>query len=504
MVEGYDDGGISGGTLERPALQRLLADIDVGRVDQIVVYKIDRLTRSLADFAKIVDRLDAAGTAFVSVTQSFNTATSMGRLTLNMLLSFAQFEREVTAERIRDKIAASKQKGLWMGGNVPLGYAPDGRTLRIVPEEARVIQALYDLYLERGTVRATCAAAAERGYLSKQRHSSSGRHSGGTPLGRGHIHQILTNPLYAGRIRHRRKVFEGQHPAIIAPDLWEQVQVLLQQDASKPRQRTAPSSISLLAGKLFDETQDRLTPTHAKTKSGKRLRYYVSHRLIARSGERDISGWRLPASELETAIERLLIDWIKAPGFAARLLPQATAEQIGDLQRRCSRLADARTEAYDRSRPFTLIERIDLRPGQVAISIDPAALAAELGIAQSDLAVQPLQITAPFKSRKRGVETKLILGAEMPLIDRTLLANLAKAQVWLEYIKSGKSCDAIAASAGTSKRRVQQMLDLAFLAPDIAKSIVEGRQPLGLTSDWLKLHRLPTRWEDQLALVSTL
>ena len=175
----YDDGGISGGTLERPALQRLLGDIDAGLVDQIVVYKIDRLTRSLADFAKIVDRLDAAGASFVSVTQSFNTATSMGRLTLNMLLSFAQFEREVTAERIRDKIAASKRKGLWMGGQVPLGYEADGRTLRINAEEARTVRTLYALYDRLGTVRAVKAEADRLDLVTKVRSKPDGSRTGG-------------------------------------------------------------------------------------------------------------------------------------------------------------------------------------------------------------------------------------------------------------------------------------------------------------------------------------
>ena len=199
----YDDGGLSGGNLNRPGLEQLMADVDAGQIDQIVVYKIDRLTRSLADFAKIVDVLDAPGASFVSVTQSFNTATSMGRLTLKMLLSFAQFEREVTAERIRDKIAASKRKGMWMGGLVPLGYDADGRTLRISETEARIVRRLYDLYLERGTLREVKEQAEQEGLRSKLRQSPSGRTSGGKPLDRGQIQHLLSNPVYAGRIRHK-------------------------------------------------------------------------------------------------------------------------------------------------------------------------------------------------------------------------------------------------------------------------------------------------------------
>ena len=206
----YEDAGLSGGTLERPGLQRLLADIDAGLVDQIVVYKVDRLTRSLSDFAKLVERLEAAGAVFVSVTQSFNTATSMGRLTLHMLLSFAQFEREVTAERIRDKVAASKRKGLWMGGRVPLGYEKDGRTLRINEAEAETVRTLYALYRKHETLRQVKAEADRLRLRTKQRFTADGTRTGGLPFRRGHLHCLLTNPLYAGRIRHQRRVYEGQ------------------------------------------------------------------------------------------------------------------------------------------------------------------------------------------------------------------------------------------------------------------------------------------------------
>ncbi len=504
LAEAYDDGGISGGTMERPALQRLLEEIDAGRVDQIVVYKIDRLTRSLADFAKIVDRLDAAKTSFVSVTQSFNTATSMGRLTLNMLLSFAQFEREVTAERIRDKIAASKQKGLWMGGNVPLGYAADGRTLKVIEEEAATVRALYDLYLQLGTVRAVFAAAAERGFCSKRRTSPSGRVSGGTPLQRGHIHQILTNPLYAGRIRHRRMVFDGQHPAIIASDLWDDVQARLQADAAKPRRRTGKTVASHLTGRLFDETGDRLSPTHTKTRSGQRLRYYVSHRLIARSGEAEVSGWRLPALALEQAISSLVAQWISAPGFAGRIIPDADVDRITVMQQRIALTISPETIELVSKVMLALIQKIDLAPGQVRIAIGRKALAELLQVDATTIAETPLEITAPFQSRKRGVETKLILGAQVAAIDPVLLKNVARAHAWLTRIKAGETFDAIASSEGTSKRRVQQMLDLAFLAPDIIRAITDGRQPVGLTSDWLKQHSLPARWSEQRDIVAAL
>ncbi len=332
LPDAYDDGGLSGGSLERPALQRLLDDIRDGKVDQIIVYKIDRLTRSLADFAKIVETLDAAGASFVSVTQSFNTATSMGRLTLNMLLSFAQFEREVTAERIRDKIAASKRKGLWMGGSVPIGYDPDGRTLKINPSEAKTIRTLYDLYEQHSTIRAVAEQAKSLNLRTRRRQTSTGKVSGGGCFERGHIHHILTNPLYAGRIRHKKTIHDGQHPALIDPERWDRIQTRLQEGASKSRGRTTARTRSLLCGRLFDETGDRLTPSHSKTRTGVRLRYYISHRLIAKSGEANLDGWRLPAEELETKIAELVRSLVSAPSFAGRIAPGARAEEIGRVR----------------------------------------------------------------------------------------------------------------------------------------------------------------------------
>ena len=229
----YDDGGVSGGTLERSGLQRLLSDIEAGKVDLVVVYKVDRLTRSLADFAKLVERFDRAGVSFVSVTQQFNTATSMGRLTLNVLLSFAQFEREVTAERIRDKIAASKQKGLWMGGRVPLGYDVDDRTLVVNEAEAQTVRRIFQLYLELGCARQVKDAADRQGLVTKYRLCGNGKTSGGVAFTRGRIYHLLANPIYVGEIRHKRLSYPGQHPAIIDRATFETVSLRLKANASR-------------------------------------------------------------------------------------------------------------------------------------------------------------------------------------------------------------------------------------------------------------------------------
>ena len=498
LPEHYDDGGLSGGSLERPALRKLLQDVADGRVDQIVVYKIDRLTRSLADFSKIVDTLDAAETSFVSVTQSFNTATSMGRLTLNMLLSFAQFEREVTAERIRDKIAASKRRGLWMGGFVPLGYDADGRTLKINDAEAKTVRKLYELYEGLGTVRAVKDAAENLGLRSKRRTTLAGKQSGGCCFDRGHIHQILTNPIYAGRIKHKTLIYEGQHESIIAPDRWDRIQVTMQDNASKSRTRKTAKQSSLLCSKIFDETGDRLTPSHTKTKAGVRLRYYVSHRLIKDSGTPNNDGWRLPAVELEAKIAHVIAKKIKAPSFIGSLIPDATAAEIADAKALIGGMDDEIKSWLE------LVGRIDLKAGELTILLDETKVAKTLGCYQKLMLPSELTFQAQFQLRKRGVETKLIFADAPSGRDETLIHNIAKAYHWFEQIKSGKTFAQIAAEDTTSKRRIQQMIGLAFLAPDIITEVIGGTQPLGFTSDWCLRHTIPTSWPEQRALIATL
>ncbi|RZA23254.1 MAG: recombinase family protein, partial [Proteobacteria bacterium] len=270
--EHYDDGGISGGTLERPALQRLIAEVKEGRIDIIVVYKVDRLTRSLLDFSKLVETFDAAGASFVSVTQSFNTTTSMGRLTLNMLLSFAQFEREVTAERIRDKIAASKAKGMWMGGNPPLGYRPDGRTLAIVEDHATIVRDIYARYRRLGNVRLVADALIGDGVTTPARIKGNGKAFGGGIFSRGQLYTMLKNPIYVGDIPHREKVYPGNHPGIINRAEWDAVQVQLATNVQGQR-TTRARNASLLAGLLFDSAGEPVIAVHTN-KGKQRYRYY--------------------------------------------------------------------------------------------------------------------------------------------------------------------------------------------------------------------------------------
>jgi site-specific DNA recombinase len=298
----YDDAGFSGGSMDRPALQKLLADVQARRIDVIVVYKVDRLTRSLADFAKLVETFDAHGVSFVSVTQSFNTTTSMGRLTLNVLLSFAQFEREVAGERIRDKIAASKKKGMWMGGVIPLGYRVEARALHIVDDHAAIVRSLFRRYLEAGSVVRLKQQLDAEGVRIPVRIDGGCRSTGGGLLSRGHIYKILSNPIYVGRIAHKGQVHEGQHPPIVPQELWEQVQRDLRDHlGAAGTERTRQSSDALLAGKLYDDGGNRMSPTWAR-KGSKRWRYYVSQAALQGDKSKAGSIRRVPAADVEILV----------------------------------------------------------------------------------------------------------------------------------------------------------------------------------------------------------
>lgn len=528
VPEHYDDGGISGGTLERAGLKRLLRDIEAGTVDQIVVYKIDRLTRSLADFAKLVERLDKANASFVSVTQSFNTATSMGRLTLNVLLSFAQFEREVTAERIRDKIAASKRKGLWMGGQVPLGYEPDGRSLKIVEEEAETVRRIFQLYIELGSIYAVRTAAndlglrtkgrprigskkyavADQGDRKKKGKSASDNEGaeiiGPAPFGVTNIHYILTNPIYAGRIRHRAQTHDGHHPAIIEPAVWDMVQEKLSAFAARERGVSHSATISLLAGKLFDDTGDYFTPSHAQ-KRGVRYRYYASNRLISGKQKEETTmdrGWRLPAPMLENQLAEATIRHL-TERLPVDLSLKSTIGEIEQAQRRLETLAaDIESNLVS---ILKCIDRAKIMQGKIDIVLIDRHVADLLAVRLDWINADALLFSTGFQYRKRGVETKLIIGAApLKTRDDILTRNIAKALQYYDAVKQGQSFEAIAKADNLSTRRVMQIIDLAFLAPAIVQSIVAGDQPIALTTKWLSNNAMPSDWRAQRQIVAAL
>jgi DNA invertase Pin-like site-specific DNA recombinase len=480
----YDDGGLSGATMERPALQRLLADIREYLVDVVVVYKVDRLTRSLADFAKMVEVFDAQHVSFVAVTQQFNTTTSMGRLTLNVLLSFAQFEREVTGERIRDKIAASKRKGMWMGGCPPLGYDAHEHRLLINEDEAVKVRDIFDRYLRLGSVRPLQLELDRDGIRSKRRISTSGRASGGHSFSRGALYKLLSNPIYVGEIRHRCTSYPGQHLPIIERDIWEQTAARLRQRQTRPSQPTAGGAPSLLLGKLFDEQGEGLTPTHTK-KGQRRYRYYISRSLLKGVGQ---EGWRLSAAELDGIVlaavkqmlgdQRLLVAAVEAHDLAASQL--ATLLRVATER---GRRLESVPQGHEQLR--ALVERVELRTAGLRLTLRlplPTATHREANILVThDL---PLQI------RRRGVEKRLLIGgaaAPRVRIDPALLKAVARAHCWLDDLLSGRvaSMAAIGEREGVSKRYVSRVIRLGLLAPKIVEMIAEGAQAPELTAQSL-------------------
>lgn len=515
LDEHYDDGGKSGGSLERPALKKLLEDVDNGKVDQIVVYKIDRLTRSLADFAKLVEHLDAVDASFVSVTQSFNTATSMGRLTLNVLLSFAQFEREVTAERIRDKIGASKKKGLWMGGNIPLGYDADGRSLKINEAEAEAVRALFDLYLANGTAKSVARAANEQGLRTKLRNTPSGETTGGRQFSAGHVYHILGNPIYNGKIRHKKVIHQGQHDAIIGQETWDRVQNKLSEHSVRPKgTANKVTSPSLLMGKIVDEFGKPLSPSHSR-KSGKRYRYYISRNLVSGkassqkigdAGNRSTktTNWRLPAKELENKVQQLILNWLRKTLATKLLMNNSSADTIDLVQMRLVRLIKSWNKADPCHAWCNLIEQIIIKPGLITIRIELSRMADTLNVDTQHIEPDELEFAAPFQLRMRGVETRLIIERSDTNPDPTLIANIARAHAWYGLLKNGNSYIQIAEQYGTSKHRVQQLIRLAFLSPKLIKVIESGNQPMALTSDWLMRNPLPEEWKAQEKIIASL
>jgi site-specific DNA recombinase len=502
----FDDGGYSGGTMNRPALQDLLEAIEQGKVDIIVVYKVDRLTRSLADFAKIVEQLDDKGVSFVSVTQQFNTTSSMGRLTLNVLLSFAQFEREVTAERIRDKIAASKKKGLWMGGPLPLGYDVTNRRLIINNAEAKVVRKLFQMYLDLGTVRRMKEEADRLGIVTKQRRGGKGERTGGKPFSRGNLYQILSNPLYNGHIPHKGNTYPGQHTAIIKKKTWDSVQRLLSGNASNRTHPTNARGSFLLTGRVFDETGQPLYQDQAHKKE-KRYCYYVSKNKTNGAG-RDKEGWRLPAKTLEDTItapisellqnQSRLIDILKLHNYCA-----ADINKLGNM---AASLSDEICSGVsDVQRPIlqAIIQRIDLTQNQVLIILDKVELSKTLGI-YTPKNENPITLNVPIRLQRRGIESKLVI--ESPdesnvYLDRNLCRLIAQAHYWFDLLASKKasSIREISKLESVNENEITRTLPLAFLAPEIVSQILSGRQPEALTAYRLKrLSTLPLDWRDQV------
>jgi site-specific DNA recombinase len=511
----YDDGGFSGGTLNRPAVQRLLADIRAGRIDLVVIYKVDRLTRSLADFAKLVEIFDVRGVSFVSITQHFNTTTSIGRLTLNMLLSFAQFEREVTGERIRDKIAASKRRGMWMGGPLPLGYDVHDRKLVVNEAEAETVRHIFRTYCELGSVRLLAQRLRDEGIRSKLHRKTDGSMWGGKPQSRGALYLLLQNRLYRGEISHKGAVYPGEHAAIIDATLWDAVQQQLTDHRANGSERPKGAIPNLLARLLHDEAGDRLVPSHA-VKSGKRYRYYISSRLITGSRSDSPDGIRVPAAEMESGVIERVRQFLTngAAVFEALQHVELDVGRVQQLMRRAQEIADTLTN-HGRSDLATvlrtLVSRIEVRSDQISIAIQPAglltllrgptAVAAPVAIDLARETAAPLVVTVPLLRRRAGRDTRLLMdGPEATRADPALVRVLVRARTCkARLLQSGEArLTETSRSEGISRSYLTRLARLAFLAPDIVCAILEGRQPTPLTAARLiRITQLPLDWSEQ-------
>jgi DNA invertase Pin-like site-specific DNA recombinase len=462
----YDDGGYSGGSTERPALQRLLADIRDRRIDIVVVYKVDRLTRSLADFAKLVELFDAHGVSFVSVTQQFNTTTSMGRLTLNVLLSFAQFEREVTSERIRDKIGASKRRGLWVGGMVPLGYVTRDKKLFIEEEEAERVSTIFRRYLDLGSIGLLLADLRERGIVTKVRRLSDGRTIGGIAFTRGPLAYLLRNRFYIGEVVFKGQICPGEHPPIVDRDLFQAVQLKLAEQNNGYRAARA-SRDALLAGRIFDDRGNRMSPSHSRAA---RHRCNVSSALIQGHPQSAGSVARVPAAKIEAVI----VDAVRR-----HIGPDAPIDN---------------TELIT-----TNVRQIEVRRTEIAISLRSEDRASE------DETDNPLVLTVPWIKTPHRRHRDVIApegsspAEAIPMRADTrvkLVTAIARGRQWLSEIEAGAATiDSIAAQAACSKRHVNMTISLAFLAPSLVKAAVEGRLPHGIGV--ARLFDAPIAWSRQ-------
>jgi DNA invertase Pin-like site-specific DNA recombinase len=509
MDKPYSDGGFSGGNMKRPALVQLMEGIKSDEIDLIVVYKIDRLSRSLADFSKMVETFDQHGVSFVSITQQFNTSTSMGRLTLNVLLSFAQFEREVTGERIRDKIAASKKKGMWMGGYVPLGYDNVDKCLVINSEEAKTVNHIFNQYLELGSVKTLKETLDKQGLKSKRGKSGYG----GNEFSRGALYAILQNPLYIGKIRHKDQLHNGNHDGVIDKPQWKKVQALLTNNRSATYHRTEAKEPSLLAGLLFDAEGHPLSPSHTRKKN-RRYRYYVNQAVIQFKQVPDSAVTRVPAKILETLVEKDFINILLNKG---KLISVLTPLKLSALEQKAATeeahtLANAWTEMdiYKRIELCNrLIENITLTRSSLTIAYSTIHLAktllAHINI-QNDQEENLYQSNIIIELKRCGVETKLLVHSEFAQERLPPHANSLRAiqdavrqgLIWNQALIKGTALSArdLATKNHVSDRYISQCIRLAFLSPQIITRIFKGDIPHDMTLNKLKAG-IPLDWNEQ-------
>ena len=475
----YGDGAFSGASLDRPALQQLLAEVRTGKIDIVLVYKVDRLTRSPSGVAKLIELFDVHGVSFVSVTQSFNTSSSMGRLTLNVLLSFAQFERELIGERVRDKIAASKRKGIWVGGPVPLGYAAVDKKIVVVAVEAAAVRTIFARYLELGSVRALAEDLDRRGIRSKPRRLSDGRTIGGSRFGVGALAYLLKNRFYIGEVVYRDAVHRGEHEPILDSVLFAAVQGKLAAQARARRCRLRGSP-AILSGRLFDDHGNRMSPSHTN-KNGARYRYYVSQAVLQGKPQPPGLIGRVPAAELEALVLAALRHHLNASGVG---------EQLPDNDR----------ELLERH-----LERVTLTPNHLELRLrrsiepaqahDPANNSAQRPIAS----VTTIPWSSPVPAAVKGIIRVPAHNTPMaPSRRDALLTAIAKARHWADELAHGHvgSYAVLARREGKVERHIRLLLPLAFLSPRIVSGLLDGTAPAGLTVTALA-RPLPWSWAEQ-------
>jgi site-specific DNA recombinase len=490
----YDDGGFSGGSIDRPALAKLLDDVRARRVDVIVVYKVDRLTRSLADFAKLVELFDEHDVSFISVTQAFNTTTSMGRLTLNMLLSFAQFEREITSERIRDKVAASKKRGIWMGGVFPFGYRVENRALYIVEEHAEFVRDLFRRYLEVGSVVRLKIALDTDGVRLPVRIAGTGRAIGGGLISRGHIYWILSNPIYVGRLRHKGEIHDGLHNAIVDQDTWDRVQAQLAQQTqtrADPRRNTE----SFLTGKLYDDRGNRMGPSHA-AKGGRRWRYYISRAVLTGRKSEAGSVTRVPAPQIEKQVFDAVKRITASKPSIAKLVALSRVGFAGNAIGSDHAAPDGCQELTDHQAVLDAIERVTIGAKKIEIQLGDAVVAD----GQDRTLTVPWVPPSPHQRREiiQGEDEPRALIRPMRVRARAVFAeSLRNAHRWLDELITDpdQTIEAIAGRERKSERSIRMTLSLAFVAPPIVAAAIEGRLPRGFGTK--RLTDLPMLWSHQ-------
>ena len=490
----YDDGGFSGGSTDRPALQQLLDDIRAHRINVIVVYKVDRLTRSLADFAKLVELFDAHGVSFVSVTQQFNTTNSMGRLTLNVLLSFAQFEREVTSERIRDKIGASKRKGLWVGGVVPLGYQAKDRKITVVADEAKTVRHIFRRYLDLGSLNLLLADLRRTGIKTKLRPLSNGRTIGGIAFTRGSLAAFLHNRFYIGEVRYKGEVFPGEQSAILDRALFDTVQTKLDQQRTN-HAKARQQSQSLLMGRIFDERGNRMTPSYS-VKNAVRYRYYISAVLIQGQPDKAAKLNRVPAPE----IERLILSAVRK---------HLAGKQHNKVQ------AEGPPSLNDKELISAHVVRVDVKRDHLAIQLsaksdrDSAAQDCRHSAGQDERVHRdPHVLVVPWKKSPSKRPREIILPASTshpdprPIRAETrakLVAAIAMGRHWFDQLIAGSvtNVEQFAAAENCTVRQINMTISLAFLAPNLVQAAVDGRLPRGVGV--ANLRDAPAAWSLQYA-----